>query len=519
LELEIRRPIQILFVFSPLFSGLNENKGQRILLRLRTDDLQGWRKILSIRKVLYHEMAHNVHSDHDDQFHILMRTIEREVNAFNQSGRVIGGSTYIQAASTSCGPAAFAGGVGRLGGASADLTQMLPARVMAGHAALKRLSEEEKEIEEACASGRHAAPTLPALPTPSQEVDNDSSCYSSSNYMVESGEEEGRRYPPSPLSHHHHPELQVVEPPMPQATEEELRGLEKSSSVAIAPSTAPASPTAQAPPTLLSAIPWAETTPPPSVQNGKEITAAFSRQPPSSTSRPEEAVASISASVEKADLFPLAPPPDEITTSSIVAPPTADAAIHDATEQLLGLGFAEIEVRRALQESGGDVMQAADYLLMSAEAEKDRGGGGEEGRGEGMDSEEGAAAAAAVGDSALSHPFNSRQARVMDAVQRLAQQTRGDREVAALAFTTLHSMLQSLLDHPQEPKYKRVRLTNVKFQRALGRLMPAMDLLRAVGFEERDGGAVLEYTRNDPGLLWWGKSAMEGVQDQASKFL
>ena len=33
--------------------GLNENKGQRILLRLRTDDLKGFRKILSIKKVLY----------------------------------------------------------------------------------------------------------------------------------------------------------------------------------------------------------------------------------------------------------------------------------------------------------------------------------------------------------------------------------------------------------------------------------------------------------------------------------
>ena len=39
--------------------GLNENKGQRIELRIRTDDLKGFRKILSIRKVLFHELAHN----------------------------------------------------------------------------------------------------------------------------------------------------------------------------------------------------------------------------------------------------------------------------------------------------------------------------------------------------------------------------------------------------------------------------------------------------------------------------
>lgn len=36
--------------------GLNENKGQKILLRLRTDDLKGFRKILSIRKVRFFQL-------------------------------------------------------------------------------------------------------------------------------------------------------------------------------------------------------------------------------------------------------------------------------------------------------------------------------------------------------------------------------------------------------------------------------------------------------------------------------
>lgn len=110
--------------------GLNQNKGQKILLRLRTDDLkvlimpvecmgrwmertggrrmsfgscrrrahkytifalQGWRKILSIKKVLFHELAHNEHSEHDDDFYRLMRRVEREVVAFNSSGRSLGG--------------------------------------------------------------------------------------------------------------------------------------------------------------------------------------------------------------------------------------------------------------------------------------------------------------------------------------------------------------------------------------------------------------------------------------------
>jgi predicted metal-dependent hydrolase len=48
--------------------------------------------MLSIRKVLYHEMAHNEHSEHDDKFYMLMREIERDVLAYNASGRALGGA-------------------------------------------------------------------------------------------------------------------------------------------------------------------------------------------------------------------------------------------------------------------------------------------------------------------------------------------------------------------------------------------------------------------------------------------
>jgi hypothetical protein len=60
--------------------GLNQNHGQKILLRLRTDDLKGFRKYLSIKKVLYHELAHNIYSEHDGNFYILMRSIEKDAN-------------------------------------------------------------------------------------------------------------------------------------------------------------------------------------------------------------------------------------------------------------------------------------------------------------------------------------------------------------------------------------------------------------------------------------------------------
>lgn len=79
--------------------GLNQNKGQRILLRLRTDDLEGFRNMLTIKKVLYHELAHNEHSEHDDSFYRLMRVIERESNEFdwrNSSSKQISSSAFYR---------------------------------------------------------------------------------------------------------------------------------------------------------------------------------------------------------------------------------------------------------------------------------------------------------------------------------------------------------------------------------------------------------------------------------------
>ncbi|KAK9240008.1 WLM domain-containing protein [Lipomyces kononenkoae] len=59
--------------------GLNRNKGEVIELRLRMDDYDGWRDFKSVRKVLCHELAHNVHSGHDRPFWELTKTLEREV--------------------------------------------------------------------------------------------------------------------------------------------------------------------------------------------------------------------------------------------------------------------------------------------------------------------------------------------------------------------------------------------------------------------------------------------------------
>ena len=58
--------------------GFNRNRGMEIHLRLRTDDWAGLRPYASIVDVLCHELAHNVHDDHDDDFKALKSTLSRE---------------------------------------------------------------------------------------------------------------------------------------------------------------------------------------------------------------------------------------------------------------------------------------------------------------------------------------------------------------------------------------------------------------------------------------------------------
>ncbi|KAF9928421.1 hypothetical protein FBU30_002379 [Linnemannia zychae] len=78
--------------------GYNRNKGELIALRLRTDDLEGFRHYDAVRKVLLHELAHNVWSEHDDNFHALNRQLNKEVQQLdwtaNGGNRITNGDFF-----------------------------------------------------------------------------------------------------------------------------------------------------------------------------------------------------------------------------------------------------------------------------------------------------------------------------------------------------------------------------------------------------------------------------------------
>jgi WLM domain len=134
--------------------GLNRNKGQQILLRIRTDDLKGFRKILSIREVLYHELSHNVHSEHDGKFFQLMRQIKKECLEMDWTkGSGTNSMTKIdvdEAESNTFVNSNTTGGTYRLGGnenGSISALSSSSLRDLARAAALNRLQSNEQTCQ------------------------------------------------------------------------------------------------------------------------------------------------------------------------------------------------------------------------------------------------------------------------------------------------------------------------------------------------------------------------------------
>lgn len=80
--------------------GLNRNKGEVIELRLRTDAYDGYRDYKTIRRTLAHELAHNVVSPHNAEFHKLWNVIEKEIerNDSERGGQMLGAQEFYNPA-------------------------------------------------------------------------------------------------------------------------------------------------------------------------------------------------------------------------------------------------------------------------------------------------------------------------------------------------------------------------------------------------------------------------------------
>ncbi|XP_018849955.2 uncharacterized protein LOC109012658 isoform X2 [Juglans regia] len=90
-------PIGYVGISPKCLLGFNKNHGEEISLRLRTDDLKGFRKYESIKKTLLHELAHMVHSEHDENFYALDKQLNQEAASLDWTrsrSRTLNGVRY-----------------------------------------------------------------------------------------------------------------------------------------------------------------------------------------------------------------------------------------------------------------------------------------------------------------------------------------------------------------------------------------------------------------------------------------
>ncbi|KAG9102961.1 hypothetical protein FRC06_000666 [Ceratobasidium sp. 370] len=143
----------------PDLLGLNVNGGQTILLRIRTNAYDGFRTYGEIRRVLCHELAHNVYNGHGDDFKTLNSQLNREVAEFERSVQA-GSNTLSDSADTyddrtsnvqrEAAVQAFVlgGGTNLDSPRPSDSREERRQRILA--AAVARLEQEEREIEDRC---------------------------------------------------------------------------------------------------------------------------------------------------------------------------------------------------------------------------------------------------------------------------------------------------------------------------------------------------------------------------------
>ncbi|KAF5362247.1 hypothetical protein D9756_002219 [Leucocoprinus leucothites] len=159
----------------PHLLGLNVNAGQEIKLRIRTNAYDGFRLYSEIRKVLCHELAHNVWGDHDENFKELNSKLNREVTQFERAQA--SGTHHLtssadphgiyQPASSELEAEAQAyvlGGPSTSTAALAgDSREDMRRRML--EATINRLRKEEEELEMSCGTGTDVKTSEPDGPS------------------------------------------------------------------------------------------------------------------------------------------------------------------------------------------------------------------------------------------------------------------------------------------------------------------------------------------------------------------
>ncbi|XP_075670514.1 uncharacterized protein LOC142640340 [Castanea sativa] len=509
-------PIGYVGISPKCILGFNKNFGEEISLRLRTDDLKGFRKYESIKKTLLHELAHMVHSEHDANFYGLDKQLNQEAASLDWTrlrSHTLSGIQYSETYEDS-----FVGdssnSAQKLGGNTSD--QLANARASSVAAAYRRLANASENSLGGSIVYEEPDPDDSGFNT--REEDDSIYSIEEENLDIWSPNEAERKtaYEPDPDDHsgnHNKLEPDPDDSLGGEALESEFYPEFTGSKTIFQQDFNNTGPT--------------QLLPPPET-NLMLRTSKLHEEPDFDESQEMEILDSriqISKNIEEPD-------PDEsqemeildsrIQTNKNIEEPDPD----DPAEKQNGLEYGNIMgldlddypenetirdqacLNKAYKEPDPDETQANGVL-----AEPDP-------------------------DDNLVHPLgisrmqtyepdpdDQELQRIQDPVTVVCSRLQKAIEMlqvevtpmeAAAVLQTLFKIIRNVIEHPNEMKYRRLRKANPIIGRNIANYKAAMEILTLIGFNEDvvsdEIGKAETYIvlkRNDPGLLWLAKSSLE----------
>lgn len=464
--------------------GYNQNAGQRIFVRLRTDDLRGLREYRGLVNTLVHELVHNEHGPHGDAFFRLYSELKalylRTHAKLQRQGSIVGGVSARQLADLQSGDAQNIDSALQeeltkeaANSALSDYERAAAARIAAQNQLLSSLSanmnfmansEEaavasELDSKKTLLSAQEAAalaaekrlkesnPTTVMLSPTSSGGKKDDFRSPAAACVVTGGSDVSEMIMQEGCDNNDldHPKV-----------EDDIDNTSSKMTGIVTDKTTYDGSVSQLP----------RPAPP-----AEAVVAATAKG------------TAVVASREKMD-------EDEVpheAQSEASSERVAGISFEEKRRQIIGMGFEPGVVERILQVHRGD-MSAAITALLSSDS-------------------------SSSGGSSSSSPA-SREERLRSAASRLiaAAHTSEMSAIAHEALLTVQVVLRNVFENPQEDKFRRLRRTNKRFARSIGRTPAAFEIIEAVGFRAVPGSVdELHLSAVDPGLLWFARELLGGT--------
>ncbi|XP_065874467.1 uncharacterized protein [Euphorbia lathyris] len=520
-------PVGYVGVSPKCILGFNKNHGEEISLRLRTDDLKGFRKYESIKKTLLHELAHMVFSEHDANFFALDYQLNQEAVKLDWTksrGHTLGAVRNLDYDEEDYDASDKRYVSQKLGGNASD--QLASASESSVAAAFRRLIEAEVSRFNPEVSGVHEEP-VPDDSRCSMHERHDNIDYVREAYLDDDSSSEvqlKQDYEPDPDDRSCDPSNCEPDPDDSQSNHHQVMD------------------------TLNHGIQLSKAINEPDLDDleAKHIKSIYRNI------HLEGYNVLVNESMEdRAYNAYKEPDPDESETKRIVqAEPDPDDDLM-VTPEISGIKIHETmaldepdpnDSEAKLISSGNGYIyehcqknaQPSESIENAASSNRARmEPGPDESRTNGVgwaepDPENGLVGSQETSNMPIDEPDPDDQElqriqdpvtvicnRLNEAVEMLRSEV--DPTEASTALQTLFKIIRNVIEHPNETKFKKLRKANRMIQMNVAKYKGAMEILQTIGFVEEavfDGSGIadtyLVLKRNDVGLLWLAKSCLEG---------